>query len=239
MSEENAMTSGDENAEAVKDSQNVDPATGQDGKDNGGKIEQLQSQMLEMNERLQKQSALIGKQANEIKSQQSSAAETPAAKEKTGEVSKYQELEEKIDLLQRRSKQQENAAKLSDIELALVEAGASPQIAKEQADYFAFKLGDRIIVEESDAGEVKRSIVDTDGVTNVPVSQWAKAYIESDAGSYLRAAKTGPSVKNNGTAPGQAQKVKLKSGAYSKGYSEAQANGKDAAEAFAATHSIG
>jgi hypothetical protein len=231
----NLNTSGE--VGAVKETTTVDPAMGPDANDNGNKYEQLESKLLEMGERLQKQSAIIGKLTNEKKTQEPKAEAVLEAPEKTGEISKYQALEEKLDAFQQRIQKQEKAATLSALELSLVEAGASPQLAKEQADYFAFKLGDRITSEETEAGEVKRSIADTDG-TQVPVSQWARAYIESDAGSYLRATKTGPSVKNQGTSAGQAQKVKLKSADYSRGYSEAQMKSPDDAAAFVATHSM-
>ncbi len=238
MSEANAIPSGEENAEAVKDSQNVDSAMGQDTNNNGDKLEQLESKLLEMGNRLQQQSAIIGKLTNEKKTQEPKAVENVEAPEQTGDISKYQALEEQMATFQRRIQKQEKAATLTDIELSLVEAGASPQLAKEQADYFAFKLGDRINSEESSTGEVKRSISDTDGVTNVPMSQWAKSYIESDAGSYLKATKTGPSVKNQGTSAEQSQKVKLKSADYSRGYSEAQMKSPEDAAAFIATHAM-
>lgn len=238
MLDENATTSGDENSEAVKDSQNSGAAMEQAEDNSSGKVQQLESQLLELGERLQKQSAIIGKLTNEKKGQDQKADESIEAPEKTGEVSQYKALEEKLDLFQRRFQKQENAAKLSDIELALVEAGASPHLAKEQADYFAYKLGDRITAEELETGEVKRSIVDTDGVTSVPMLQWAKAHIESDAGSYLRATKTGPSIRNQGAPAGQAQKIKLASSEYSKQFAQAHAQGKEAAESFTATHSL-
>ena len=221
----------------VKEPENSGSATVQPEKDNGSKVEQLQNQLLELSDRIQKQSAIIGKLTNEKKSQEVKTEVEPNTTEKTGEVSKYRELEEKLDNFQRRIQKQEKAATLSAIELSLVEAGASPQLAKEQADYFAYKLGDKISIDESEAGEVKRGIVDTDGII-VPMSQWAQAYIESDAGSYLKASKTGPSVKNIGTSASVAPKVKLNSSDYSKAYAEAHSKGKEAAENFTATYSL-
>lgn len=238
MLEENVKTSGEGDTEAVKDSQNVGSATEQAEDNNSGKLKQLEDRLQAQDERLQQQSAIIGKLTNENKNHDQKVSEKIEPNDKTGEVSQYSELKEQLDLFQRRFQKQEKAAKLSDIELALVEAGASPNLAKEQADYFAFKLGDRIIAEESETGDIMRSVVDTDGITNVPLSQWAKAHIESDLGSYLRASRTGPSVKNQGTSAGQSQKVKLQSGDYSRQFAEAHAQGKEAVESFTATHSL-
>jgi len=235
---ENVQPSGDENVEAVKDSQIVEPAAESVQEEEGSKYQQLESQLREMSERLQKQSALIGKLTNERKNQESQETDKKEKEPaKTGDVSKYRELEEKLDGFQRRIQKQERAAKISEIELSLVEAGASPQLAKEQAEFFNFKLGDSIVSEETDDGGIVHKWVDTDGA-HVPLSHWAKAYIESDAGGYLRAHKVGPSVKNNGSSAKNAQKVKLSSADYSRAYAEAHAQGKEAADAFAAMHTM-
>lgn len=225
------------NQDGVNDLENDIPAKEQESKQESGKIEQLESQLLDMADRLQKQSAIIGKLTNEKKSHEPKPEKDENKKEKAGDVSHYKQLEEKLDVFQRRIEKQEKAATLSEIELSLVEAGASPQLAKEQAEFFAFKLGDRILSEESEAGEITRSVTDTNGEP-VTMAQWAKAYIESDSGSYLRAGKTGPSVKNKGNAEGNVGKIKLKSADYSRAYSEAHAQGKEAVEAFIATHSM-
>jgi len=222
--------------EAVKDPQENGAAMEQsDNSNSSEELQDLKNQLQIMSERMQQQSAIIGKLTNEAKSQ-NQKLEPEGVEKNPGEVSQYRELEEKLDKYESRFKQQEKAAKLSEIELGLVEAGASPALAKEQADYFAFKLGDRIVPEEND-GVIKHKIVDTNGEI-VPITQWAKAHLESDSGSYLKAHKTGPSVQNKGTSGGNAQKTKLSSSAYSSGYAEANARGIKEAQAFAASHTF-
>lgn len=233
MSEENNI-SGDAE-EAVKDQQEQVEVATEQPKENSNEIDQLKSQLDLMQERLQKQSAIIGKLTNEKKHE---ADEEPKNESKPqGEISKYSELEEKLDNFQQRIQKQERAAKLNAIELALIEAGANTGLAKTQAEFFAYKLNERITSVEDDNGNINIQIADTNGESTT-VNSWAKAFIGSDEGAYLRANKTGPSVNNSGDAGGQAQRVKLNSVEYSKQYALADMKGADAVNAFVASHSM-
>jgi len=223
-------------AEDVKEKQIIDPAMEQDNK-SSEELSQLKSQVEEMQERLQKQSALIGKLSNDKKREEPNGEEPKDVKPK-GEIAGYSELEKKIDAFQEKIQKQERAAKLNAIELALVEAGAATSLAKSQAEFLAFKLGSRVKASDDDSGLVVVEIADTDGVA-MPVSSWAKSFIESDDGSYMKAHKTGPSVKNHGENSGSGSKVTLSSIEYSKGYSLAHSKGPEAAKAFADSHELG
>lgn len=231
---EDETTSGE--GEAVKESQEiVEPALEQDSTESD-EINSLKGQLSELSERLQKQSALIGKLTNEAKREKHTTG--PSSEQPKGEVSEYQELRQQLDSFQARFDRQERAAKLNAIELSLVEAGASPALAKEQSEYFAFKLGDRLASSEDSAGKLNVQVIDTDGVTPVPVGDWAKALLGSDSGAYLRAQKRGPSTNNVGEAATPSSKVKLNQVEYSKQLAQARGRGQKAVDAFVASHSI-
>lgn len=234
MSEEqNSNDSGD--VEAVKEPTNVESAKEQ-AENKTDDVSEKPGYVAELEERIQNLSAIVGKLTNEKKREEKQQAEEP--QKPVGEVQQYGELEERLKKMESRAKKQERAAKLSTIELSLVEAGASAALAKSQAEFFAFKLGDRLQVSDDDSGNINVSVLDTDGSNVVTVNDWAKAYVESDEGLYLKSSKKGPSVNNGGESSGQASKVKLSSAEYSKQFSEARKRGQEAADAFVATHSI-
>jgi len=235
MSEQaNITTSGD--GEAVKDEPTtVDPAMEQ-GKNSSEELNTLKASLDTMEERLQQQSALIGKLNNSLK-KESKAEPEKKAEEPKGEVEQYNEMKQQLDTLQARMKKQDEAAKLSAIELALVEAGADPKRAKDQSDFFAFKLGERVVTSDDSAGNISIQIADTDG-SNVAVNDWAKALLQRDEGAYLRAGKTGPSIKNGGNAREDVGKSKVSSLDFSKGVAEAVRQGPKALEQYRATHAI-
>jgi len=222
MSEENNIP-GD--GAPVKDEPIVDQAKGSDEKN--GEIKTLESKISALEERLQQQSALLGKFVNAAKKE---AQPEPAKKPKT-DVEQYSELKAQIEELQAKNQKQERATKLSAIELALVEAGADPARAKMQVDFFAFQLGDKLQIDDS-------AVVVKEGDSVETIKAWAKAKLESDEGSFLRAYKVGPSVKNAGGPSGSVSKTVLTSAEYSAGYARAAAEGKDAAKAFAESHTM-
>lgn len=233
--EENSNTSGD--VEAVKEETNkVDSAMGQDT-NNSEELNSVKAAMTAMEDRLQQQSALIGKLSNSLKKEEKAEPVAPSGDEAKGEVAQFNEMKQQLEDFQTRMKKQEKAAKLSSIELALVEAGATPTLAKNQAEFFAFKLNERIVTSDDDAGNISIQIADTDG-SNVSVNDWAKALIQSDNGAYLRAGKTGPSVNNGGTPREDKGKVKLSSLEFSQGIAQAVKGGEDAVKQFRATHSM-
>jgi molecular chaperone GrpE (heat shock protein) len=243
MLKENAIpndpTSGD--GEAVKDTpiatETVSPATEQDENKSGGNAEiaELKNQLSELTNRLQQQSAIIGKLTNEKKKEPETAPDKTDEKPK-GKASEYSELSSQLQELQGKFQRQERAAKLSKIELALIEAGADQKLAKSQADYFLYSLGENLQAEETDNGYIVQ-VKDTDG-TLLDSTEWAKAFIASDSGAYLRGTRTGPSTHNTGESRTPVQKQVLSSADYSRQYSEAHAKGEEAVKAFVATHSM-
>lgn len=226
-------------SEAVKDeTKQVDPAMEQGKNESSdGELSQLKSQVQDMTERLQQQSALIGKLNNAMKREVKEDSKESDPKQE-GEVSKYSELEKKLDSYTERFAKQERAAKINGIELSLIEAGADPSLAKNQAEFYAFKLGDRLKAEENQNGQLSIQIADGDGI-NVPVGSWAKAFLESDDGLYMKATRKGPSVKNVGDSVGGPKKqVQLNSNDYAKQFAEANAKGQEAVEAFKAAYTM-
>ena len=243
MSEENAIpnepTSGDGDAvkDAPKTPETSSPATEQGDEKSGGiaEIAELKNQLSGLNERLQQQSAIIGKLTNERKKEPDPPPGDDDDKPK-GKASEYSELSAQLQELQGKFQRQERAAKLSNIELALIEAGADQKLAKSQADYFLYSLGDDLQAEETDSGYSVK-VRDTDG-SLIDSTDWARAFVASDSGSYLRGSKTGPSTRNTGDSRTPVQKQVLKSADYSRQYSEAHAKGEEAVKAFVAMHSM-
>ena len=225
--------------EAVKDdAENVEvPAMEQDEKDSSqDEIQQLKNQIKEMAERQQQQSALIGKLNNALKREAKEESEPEPKQE--GEISKYSELEKKLDSYAERFKKQEKAAKLNAVELALIEAGADPSLAKSQSEFYAYKLGDRLQAVDDNGGRMSIEVSDTDGLS-VPVESWAKAFLESDDGLYMKAVRKGPSVNNKGeSSGGPGKKVALKPSDYSLKFAEANAKGPQEVESFKAAYTM-
>ena len=240
MSQEANETNTSGDGEAVKtteeNGQAVEPVPTVNRED----YDSLKAEFSELKERLQQQSALIGKLTNEKKreeKQQATEAPAQSQEKERGDVQEYQELRKQLEDFQNRMKKQEKAQKLGAIELALVEAGAEPTLAKQQADYFLYKLGERIQTSEDDSGVTSVSVRDTDD-TQVCVADWAKAFIQSDGGSYLRAGKKGPSVRNDGDTRAPTGKVKLSMAEFAKGMADAAAKGEDAVKVFSSSHSL-
>ena len=110
-------------------------------------------------------------------------------------------------------------------------------LAKDQTEFFAFKLGERAVTSEDDIGNITIQIADTDG-SKVSVNDWAKAFLQSDGGAYLRSGKTGPSVNNSGTSKVETGKVKVSQLEFSKGVAIAAQKGQEAVDQFRATHAM-
>jgi predicted RNase H-like nuclease (RuvC/YqgF family) len=236
MSEENNIPA---EGEAVKEQpKQVDPAELQgENESSSEEIQALKSQLSEVTGRLQQQSAQIGKLNNALKREAKEEDGEPEPKPE-GLVSKHSELEKKLDSYAERFAKQERAAKINGIELSLIEAGAEPALAKNQAEFYAFKLGDRLQATEDHNGRLSIEVADVDGTT-APVGNWAKAYLESDDGLYMKATRKGPSVKNVGdSAGGPKKKVALNSNDYSRQFAEANNKGSDAVESFRAAYTM-
>jgi len=198
----------------------VNPSNFEDVKSEVVKPEEqnVAEKMKVLEDRLQKQSAILGKLENAMKKQPEVVKEI----EPKSEINKFSELEEKIKALEAKNLNKIEAVKKSTLANAIVTAGIEPEIAIDFADFISYKNRDKIVAEENELGEIEVKVKISETET-ANVNDWIKMYISSDAGKLLSHTKRGGSVKNVGK-PANSSVTELNSMSYAQKIAEISAD---------------
>ena len=195
----------------------------QQGQYSAADVEGLRALVESQAKQLQGQSAALGKLTRMVESFQKptpppeGTAPEPAVKADPM-VSRYQELDKVIS-------QQKRAATLSAFRNALTSAGIDDEAAREYSRWLARDHESEIQTELTEDAEYRVTIGETS------VSDWIKAYVESDKGKAIRAARqkaplpTGHS-RSAEVKPSTPAKTQLTHREYSVKVAEAVARGR-------------
>jgi len=186
----------------------------------GQKLEALEQTIKKLEERLDHQSRILGKQENEQKRQTKSEEEPKAPEKPKNGTEKFTALEAKIEALEAKNNAKLEAVKRSELASSLVANGVDPTVSNDLADFLAYKQGDNIKATEDDLGNVAVTI----GEEGTGVNDWAKAYLNSDGGKVFSGTVKGPSTKNHGKPPAQTSTVSMNPLAFSRKMAEIQAD---------------
>lgn len=196
------------------------PQEEQKEKSNEG-IETIQTQLAEMQKRLDNQSRIIGKYENQQKKEEPEQ-KTEEKKEPETEASKFTALEEKIAALEAKNQAKLDSVKKAKIAQSILSNGGDADNANDYADYLAFKNKDKISVVENEIGEV--SVTVKNGEEELSIGDWTRMFMSSDAGKFMISEKTGPSVKNKGKPSHSSSVTEVSSMEYSNKVAEINAD---------------
>jgi hypothetical protein len=129
-------------------------------------------------------------------------------KEKLTMASQIQELQQRVQKSEQREERLKKGASRSALIAGLTKSNADPELAELAADSILANNGPNILAVENDGGAYNVIYKDITGV-DMPITEFAKSYMETEKGKRIRSPKLSPSLGGTlGNAAGSQGPVK-------------------------------